>query len=90
MFTKQAAERVFLRPCLIIDLLQSAAVDRASEWLARTIGALDIPEFVLNIAGPRESDAPGIYSEVGGFLTDLFTSMQKAMVAKLSVVAPGT
>jgi hypothetical protein len=90
VFTKQAAELVFLRPCLIVDLLQSASVDLASEWLARTIGALDIPEFVLNIAGPRESEAPGIYAEAGGFLTDLFTSMQKVMVAKPSVGAPRT
>jgi hypothetical protein len=75
VFTRQAAELVFLRPCLIVDLLQSSSVDRASEWLARTTGALDIPEFVLNIAGPRESEAPGIYADAGGFLTGLLTSM---------------
>jgi Circularly permutated YpsA SLOG family len=77
VFTKQAAELVFLRPCLIVDLLRSAAVDRASEWVARTFGALDISELVLNIAGPRESEAPGIYAEAGSFLTDLFTATFK-------------
>jgi Circularly permutated YpsA SLOG family len=74
LFTKQVAELVFLRPCLVVDLSQSASVDRASEWFARIIAALEAPELLLHIAGPRESEAPEIYSEAGGFLAELFAA----------------
>jgi hypothetical protein len=72
LFAKQAAELVFLRPCLVVDLLQSVSVNFASEWLARTIAALDVPELLLHIAGPRESEAPGIYAQARSFLAELF------------------
>jgi Circularly permutated YpsA SLOG family len=77
LFAKQAAEFVFVRPYLVVELRQSVSVDCASEWLAGTIAALDVPELLLHIAGPRESQAPGIYAETGGFLAELFAARCK-------------
>jgi hypothetical protein len=74
LFAKQAAEYVFVRPYLVVELLQSVLVNFASEWLARTIAALDVPELLLHIAGPRESEAPGIYAEASGFLAEPFAA----------------
>ncbi len=67
-FARQAAELVFLRPCLVVDLRQPDGLDRAGEWLARTINSLAVAELDLNIAGPRESEAPGIYAEAGAYI----------------------
>ena len=48
------------RPVLVVDLDGPVEL---RPWLARR-GA----DFVLNIAGPRESEAPGIYAEALRFL----------------------
>ncbi len=72
IFTQQMAELMFLRPCLVVDILQSDAMVRARKWLADCADALSALELVLNIAGPRESEAAGIYTEAGTFLTALF------------------
>jgi hypothetical protein len=71
IFARQMAELVFLRPCLVADILQSDSIARAREWIARVSDAVSGTEFLLNIAGPRESEAPGIYAEAGRFLTAL-------------------
>jgi hypothetical protein len=77
-FGKLLAEVVYLRPCFIADLSQwpseRAVLDRAVEWLAATIAACQTSEFWLNIGGPRESNARGIYAVTGGFLKALFAS----------------
>jgi hypothetical protein len=72
-FTRQMAELVFLRPCHVADVWKADSVPRARDWLARVAGALSASEFVLNIAGPRESEAPRIYTEAVKFLTALLT-----------------
>jgi hypothetical protein len=71
IFTQQSAELVFLRPCLVADLAGPNALSVAREWLERTASGLGVGELILNIAGPRESEAPGIYEEAGRFLEDL-------------------
>jgi hypothetical protein len=71
MFTKQTADVVFLRPCLAVDLLQSDSVERACEWLARIVNAPADSESQLHIAGPRESEAPGIYARERAFIAEL-------------------
>lgn len=67
----QLAELVFLRPCMVVDISQPDAVGVARDWLSRTAAGLDVTELSLNVAGPRESQAPGIYSEAGAFLSGL-------------------
>ena len=63
-FTLACAERLD-RPSMLVDLTrpdleQAAAIVR--EWL------LDEEVRVLNVAGPRESTAPGIAAEAAAFL----------------------
>ena len=53
--------RRYGKPCLVLDLMEltdEEAAARAGAWLSETR-----PE-VLNVAGPRESNAPGIYGRV--------------------------
>jgi hypothetical protein len=70
-FTQQSTELVFLRPCLVLDLTDANRLSVAREWLGRTASAVGVDELILNVAGPRESEAPGIYEEAGRFLEDL-------------------
>lgn len=53
------------RPCLVVRLDDAAALDAARAWLAAQGPA------VLNVAGPRESEAPGIGAEAAAFLRRL-------------------
>jgi hypothetical protein len=69
--TRQLAEQVFRRPCLVVDPGDLSAVDVAREWLDRTAAGLGVDELVLNVAGPRESEAPGISADAGRFLERL-------------------
>ena len=46
------------KPHLVVDVDRADAAERIAEWLASAKGAV-----VLNIAGPRESSAPGIYEK---------------------------
>lgn len=71
VFTRQCAELVFLRPCLVVDISAAGALAAAREWLARSASGLGVPELWLNVAGPRESQAPGIYAEAGAFMDGL-------------------
>jgi hypothetical protein len=54
------------RPLLVVHLERDPAPDEAGRWLeARDVG-------VLNVAGPRESQRPGIGPEARAFLEKLF------------------
>lgn len=50
------------RPCLVVDLAGAPDPGAAADWLAR-----ERPR-VLNVAGPRESTAPGIHRQASEFL----------------------
>jgi hypothetical protein len=54
------------KPCLCLDLDAPASLDRALAWLR-----MEAPLRALNIAGPRESEAPGIYGLSRRFIVDL-------------------
>ena len=54
------------RPCLVVDLRQADALENAVRWLA------DVCPPRLNIAGLRESNAPGLQQAAQRFLDDLF------------------
>jgi hypothetical protein len=59
-----AAERAG-RPVLTLDLRDGPNPGAARAWLR------EHPVRTLNIAGPRESEAPGIYAEASDFLRRL-------------------
>lgn len=59
--TFQFADR-FRKPCLVIDLEESPDPEAVRTWLD------DYQVDVLNVAGPRESSAPGITEESREFL----------------------
>jgi len=68
-FTIELAGR-YKKPCLIMDLLKEGS--GASEVLAW----LKLNKIlVLNVAGPRESLAPGAYSKAKAFLRKVFQGM---------------
>lgn len=69
--TRQLAELVFLRPCLLVDLSHSDSLALARRWLEQTYACIGCDELILNVAGPRESQAPGIYTEAYRFLSEL-------------------
>lgn len=67
-FTVECA-RKHQKPYLLIDLEEidgMQAVTKIREWLA--LRQTDI----LNVAGPRESKAPGIYEKVFNIMSDVF------------------
>lgn len=47
------------KPCLVIDPADPGTVDEARAWLAK-LPAASGGGYTLNIAGPRESQVPGI------------------------------
>ncbi len=53
------------RPLLVIDLEGAAGPAAGRAWLA------DVVPGVLNVAGPRESTAPGIHGQAADYLKNL-------------------
>jgi putative molybdenum carrier protein len=73
VFTVECATLIFMRPCLVADVTSDDAVRVSRDWLDLLI--VSIPTngpFVLNIAGPRESEWPGAYPATSEFLSRLF------------------
>jgi len=56
----------YRKPCITFDLEKRVSLSRARRWLDEN------KIRVLNVAGPRESSAPGIYDEALAYLTRLF------------------
>jgi hypothetical protein len=53
------------KPALVVDLEGGTTVAETGRWLSENrIG-------VLNVAGPRESEAPGIHDQAAAFLREL-------------------
>lgn len=77
-FTRLCAELVFLRPCLVADLSRPEELAVVDHWLSLIASGLNAVEWVLNIAGPRESQAPGIYAEAKEFLGRLLVTQGHA------------
>jgi len=58
--------RSYGRPALAVDLAAPAVAGAVRQWLARErIGR-------LNVAGPRESEHPGIHDQAAAFLREVF------------------
>ncbi len=64
--TKRAVRHATIlgKPHIVIDLEAGTALPRAKAWLAQRNGP-------ICIAGPRESEAPGIYAKARAFLATL-------------------
>ncbi|MHB9138212.1 MAG: putative molybdenum carrier protein [Victivallaceae bacterium] len=58
------------KPLLIVNPADAGGIGKIRQWLAAN------SVRVLNVAGPRESANPGIYSSTHGFLTELFKSLK--------------
>jgi hypothetical protein len=61
------------RPYLVVDLAERDAVAQAGSWLCDQQGSL-----TLCIAGPRESEAPGIYAKAREFLRPVLSGDDRA------------
>ena len=60
------------RPCLMIDLGEPDAASRIARWLGEADPA------VLNVAGPRASEAPGVYQRARAVLGEALASLPRA------------
>ncbi len=56
--------RQYREPVLVLDLTRGPAPGQVRLWVANQ------EIHILNIAGPRESESPGIYASALAFLTD--------------------
>ncbi len=65
-----------LKPLSYVDLLHAKEPnDTDLVWLVSMAGRF--PGLVLNIAGSRESSAPGIYEEAAAFLRVLLAAVER-------------
>ena len=60
------------KPFMVADLQQPGPIPPVAEWI--TANRIS----VLNIAGPRESTLPGIYSQAAEFVRQLLEHLQSA------------
>ena len=60
-FTLRCAEEL-KRPHYVLDLSREASHCDAVRWLRERMALVERRPFVLNVAGPRESQSPGIYA----------------------------
>ncbi|MGI9525468.1 MAG: putative molybdenum carrier protein [Hyphomicrobiaceae bacterium] len=65
VFTQEQAQH-YCKPAIALEVGDYSSLDLARVWLATLI-----PNTVLNVAGPRESEAPGIYEASRYFIKDL-------------------
>jgi hypothetical protein len=70
-FTRVCAELVFVKPLYVSSLEDPGSADHAIQWL-RACLRLHETSLVLNIAGPRESESPGIYERSRRHLVRVF------------------
>jgi hypothetical protein len=58
------------KPCILIDLFQKTDPLKVLDWLR------DHHIQILNVAGPREGEAPGIYEKALSFLREVFATVR--------------
>jgi hypothetical protein len=63
VFALQMAKLVFLRPYHAVDIASAGDVEKAARWVEKIADVFGAAQLVLNIAGPRESECPGIGSD---------------------------
>lgn len=57
------------QPCLVVDLAAGLEPEEVAAWLHTHAVR------VLNVAGPRESNAPGIYADARAFVTNVLSTL---------------
>ena len=65
IYTQERA-RHYCKPALVANIGDYASLERVKHWLSGLPDGLK-----LNVAGPRESEAPGIYSAARYFMNEL-------------------
>ena len=70
-FTWLSAGVIFCRPHRAVIMADEAALTSAREWLTALVEESKDAEFILNVAGPPESAAPGIYDHASRYLARL-------------------
>ncbi len=75
LFARTCAELVFAKPIYIANDGLANAIEPSFEWARQAIEQ-HATGFVLNVAGPRESEAPGVYEEARTFLNALFERLR--------------
>jgi hypothetical protein len=70
-FTWMSAEVIFLKPYHVVDMTLMNVTQPAREWLQGIIDQVTDRMATLNVAGHRESIAPGIYDQATQFLSAL-------------------
>jgi hypothetical protein len=71
-WTRECAERRFAKPFLLVDLDADDGPQRAAAWLRQVRNTSRKRVFDLNVAGPRESGAPGVYARTLAFMAALW------------------
>lgn len=71
-FTRICAESIFRKPLLIAELDGNPPSREAVAWLRNHLERSTPEPFSLNVAGPRESEAPGILQLARDYLLVLF------------------
>lgn len=69
--TRRLARRLG-KPCKVVDFEKGPSPRRAAEWVLRHGIA------VLNVAGPRESNRPGIHERAARFLATMLDHLEAA------------
>ena len=70
-FTRMCAELIFERPVFVVRLDERQSVTDVQRWLARRLRDNARPTFTLNVAGPRESEIPGIAALAAAVLREI-------------------
>ena len=60
------------RPALAVDLTAAPRAERVRDWLARERIAR------LNVAGPRESEQPGVHARAAAFLREVLGALDES------------
>ena len=60
--------RAYRKPCLVVDLLQPVDLSLIRHWLAMN------RVHVLNVAGPREKDTPGVAAQAQAIVSALLAA----------------
>ena len=70
LLTLKLAKRLH-KPYFVVDLIQGGDAKSVQEWgRAKKVG-------ILNVAGPREGEAPGIHAQASSFLREVLGSVQR-------------
>jgi hypothetical protein len=62
---------VFLRPILVLRIDKPVSKAATRRWIKSLVAATQPEALVLNVAGPRESEVPGIQARARELLREI-------------------